>query len=272
LLAGDSCQSVEKGKKMRGLLTALAKFVILTAFFGPVLALLIIAAPIVGSGSILMIIPIILLLLLALLALGSVAYLTVKGISKASKVLGESALPRSVARSVAESRHHGRLIMRAAQQYPPGPMRDRLNLTLKPVEQWLENLNRLEQGLTKLYSQCHLDRELRRTQFEIEELRRQSLSALGQEAASLRDLLDSKKQHLATLKELQTFRFQAELKVRKIASDLACTHTEMLLVVAKGDFNDNRFRRLDENLQEHMASLRDMLAAMDELGYSNAVS
>ncbi len=252
---------------MRALLTALAKFVILTAFFGPVFALLIIAA---AHGGFLLIIPIV--LLLALLVLGGAAYLSVKGMSKLSKSLEGSALPRSVARSVAQSRHYGRLIMRVAQQYPPGPMRDRLNLTLRPVDQWLENLVRLEQGLTKLYSQCNLDRELRQTNFEIEELRRQSLSALGQEAKSLRDLLDSKKQHLAALKELQAFRFQAELKIRKIASDLARTHAEMLLVVAKGDFNDNRFRRLDENLQEHMASLRDMLAAMDELGYSNAAS
>jgi hypothetical protein len=254
---------------MRGLLQFLVKFVILTMFVGPVFALLIIAVA-SSIGPLLIILPVVLLLIL--LALGGFVYLAVKGISKASQAFEGSTLPRSVARSVAESRHYGRLIMRVAQQYPPGPMRDRLNLTLKPVDQWLENLNRLEQGLAKLYNQYNLDRELRQTNFEIEELRRQSLSALGQEAKSLRELLDSKKQHLAALKELQAFRFQAELKIRKIASDLARTHAEMLLVVAKGDFNDNRFRRLDENLQEHMANLRDMLAAMDELGYSSAAS
>jgi hypothetical protein len=46
----------------------------------------------------------------------------------------------------------------------------------------------------------------------------------------------------------------------------------MLLIVAKGDFNENRMRRLDENLQEHLASMRDMLAAMDEMGYRRAAS
>jgi hypothetical protein len=46
-------------------------------------------------------------------------------------------------------------------------MRDRLNLTLRPVDQWLENLNRLEQGLAKQYNQYNLDRELRQTNFEI---------------------------------------------------------------------------------------------------------
>jgi hypothetical protein len=72
------------------------------------------------------------------------------------------------------------------------------------------------------------------------------------------------------LKELKSFQTQAELKIHRIASDLATTHAEMLLIVARGDFNDNRFKRLDENLQDHLAGLRDMLAAMDELGYSSA--
>ena len=77
----------------------------------------------------------------------------------------------------------------------------------------------------------------------------------------------SKEQHLAALQELHHFQMQAELKIRKIASDLGATHAEMLLIVAKGDFNDNRFHRLDENLQEHVSSMRDMLAAMEEMGY-----
>jgi hypothetical protein len=106
----------------------------------------------------------------------------------------------------------------------------------------------------------------------MDDLRRRSLSAVDMEARYLRDLMQSKKQHQAALKELKTFQTQAELKIHKIASDLATTHAEMLLIVAKGDFNDNRFHRLDENLQDHLAGLRDMLAAMDELGYSSAAS
>jgi hypothetical protein len=41
----------------------------------------------------------------------------------------------------------------------------------------------------------------------------------------------------------------------------------MLLLATRGDFNENRFQRLDENMQENMSSLRDMLAAMDEISY-----
>jgi hypothetical protein len=46
----------------------------------------------------------------------------------------------------------------------------------------------------------------------------------------------------------------------------------MLLVTARGDFNENRIQRLDENLQDHVSSLRDMMAAMDEMGYSQATA
>jgi hypothetical protein len=143
-------------------------------------------------------------------------------------------------------------------------------LTLKPVNEWLANLIKLEQGLSKLYRQRNLARDLRQTTFEMDELRRRLLTAVDKEVAFLQQLMQSKKQHQAALKELQLFQTQAELKVRKIASDLATTHAEMLLLIARGDFNENRFHRLDENLQDHLSSLRDMLAAMDELGYSRA--
>jgi chromosome segregation ATPase len=172
--------------------------------------------------------------------------------------------------SLKESRRYGQLIVRTAQQYPPGPLRDRLDRLSKPVEQWLANLNRLEQGLRQLYSQRNLARELRQTNFEIDELRRRLLTVDGNETAFLRELMQSKQNHLAVLKELQGFQTQAELKIRKIASDLGATHAEMLLLVAKGDFNENRFRRLDENLQEHVSSMRDVLGAMEELGYTSA--
>lgn len=191
---------------------------------------------------------------------------------KLAKSLQASSLPTSIARSLRESRHYGSLIIQTAQQYPPGPMRDRLNLTVKPVGDWLKNLTRLEQGLVKLYSQRNLNRELRQTGNEIENLRRLLLSARGQEAAALNALKKSKEQHLATLQELQLFQTQAELKIRKIASDLGATHAEMLLIIARGDFNENRLRRLDANLQEHLSGMRDITAAMDEMGYSSLSS
>ena len=189
-----------------------------------------------------------------------------------SKLFRASALPRSISRSLDESRYYGNQIVKMAQQYPPGPMKDRLNLTLQPVNLWLANLTRLEQGLSTLHSQRNLGRELRQTTFEVEDLRRRLLSTSGEELAYLRELRRSKEQHLAVLQELQRFQIQAELKIRKIASDLAMTHAEMLLIVARGDFNENRMRRLDENLQEHLAGMRDVLAAMDDLGYSRAAS
>ena len=207
--------------------------------------------------------------ILAILAFVS-TFIFAKSMSRLVKAFRVSSLPRSITQSVAESRYYGRLIMQLAQQYPPGPMRDRLNLTLKPVNEWLANLIKLEQGLSKLYRQRNLARELRQTTFEIDELRRRLLTPVDKEVAFLQQLMQSKKQHQAALKELQLFQTQAELKVRKIASDLATTHAEMLLLIARGDFNENRFHRLDENLQDHLSSLRDMLAAMDELGYSRA--
>ena len=223
-----------------------------------------------------LIIPALIILIFALFIILMIGFFSARGMFKLIKTIQEasglSSLPRSITKSLKESRYYGQLIMRTVQQYPPGPIRDRLHQTLKPVDDWLANLNRLEQGLAKIYRQRNLKREVRQTDFEIDVLRRELLTASPAEATSLRELMASKKTHLAALKELEAFQTQAELKIRKISSDLGATHAEMLLIVARGDFNHNRFHRLDENLQEHLGSLRDMLAAMDELGYTRAVS
>lgn len=214
---------------------------------------------------------ILLLFLLVILAAFITSVVVIRKIGrKLFRSLPMSNVPRSVMASLKESRRYGQLIVRTAQQYPPGPLRDRLDRLSKPVDQWLANLNRLEQGLRQLYGQRNLARERRQTKFEIDELRRRLLTVDGNEAVFLRELMQSKQNHLAVLKELQGFQTQAELKIRKIASDLGATHAEMLLLVAKGDFNENRFRRLDENLQEHVSSMRDVLGAMEELGYTSA--
>lgn len=188
-----------------------------------------------------------------------------RGLAAAS---GRSSLPKAVRRSLDEAQQYAALIKRTAQQHPAGPVQDRLNLTTKPVDEWLVNLAKLERSLVKLYMQQNLPRELRRVNKEIEELHRQLLMADPEETRILNSLIGSKKKHLGALKALQAFQTQAELKIRKISTDLGATHAEMLLLTTKGNFNDNRFRRLDENLQDNLSNLKDILAAMDEIKYS----
>jgi hypothetical protein len=250
---------------MRALFSILKKLLLgMVLLAGIAFTVILIVSPIVALLGMFVVLVATLLLVLAYIA-GR------RGINLASVTPGSS-LPASVRWPVAQSRRYGRLMMKIAQQYPPGPMQDRLKRTVKPVNQWLENLNRLEQGLAKLYSQRNLPREMRQMTFEIEELHRRWLVATDKEAAALHELMESKKQHLVSLKELRLFQTQAELKIRKIANDLGMTHAEMLLLVSKGDFNDTRIQRMDKNLQEHVDSLRDMLVAMDELGYRSAAA
>lgn len=179
-------------------------------------------------------------------------------------------LPRSVAKPLLEARRYARLIDQTVKECPPGPVQEHLNnLTINHVHESLYSLTQFEQALTKLY-QNHRDlkREANRTQLEIQQLRRELLNASEWESTTLRKLLQSKKDYLAVMEELTSFQTQAEMEIRKIASDLATTQAEMLLVITKGDFNKTRLHRMDENLREHLTSLRDMVSVMDELGYS----
>ena len=209
---------------------------------------------------------------LVLFGAGGLAYLSARGAGRIVQNLpiSSASLPRSVKKSVRESRQYGRLIIRTLHHCPPGPLRDRLTLVVKPVDEWLNNLTKLERGLARSYQERNIKREQQRLTFEIDSLRRQILTSSPAEAPSRRELIASKKQHLRILEELQAFQNRAELKIQKIASDLGATHAEMTLIVAKGDFNENRLNRLDENLKEHVSTIRDMLHAMDELGYSQS--
>lgn len=215
---------------------------------------------------------VLLILVAVLIGVGGLAYITIRAIGRLFGAFKMTSLPRQVSRSIKESRRYGREIMKIAEQYPPGPMRDRLNLTIKPVHEWLESLDKLEQSLDKLYGQRNLTREMAQTKFDIQSLRREMLTAGAKELVYLRKLLESKKQHLNVLKELKIFQTQAELKIHQISSDLGTAHAEMLLIVARGDFNENRLHRLDENLQDNLSSMRDMLSAMDEMGYQEVSS
>lgn len=182
-------------------------------------------------------------------------------------------MPGATRTAIREAKQYARLIKTTAQQCPPGLVCDRLGRTVKPVDEWLDNVKRLEQSLSKLYAQRKLSRELRKTRTEIEQLRRQILTATSAgEVASLRALMKSKKIHLEALEELQAFQNQAELKIRKIASDLGAAHAEMLLITARGDFSESRFQRLDENLQDNLDGLRDIMAAMDDMGYMSGAA
>lgn len=220
--------------------------------------------------------PVLVIALVIILALGvlfAIGYFFVMIVFRLFKVNSEgllsSSLPKPIKRSLREARFYAEQIRRTAQQYPPGPMRDRLDLTVRPVNDSLTSLNKLEQALAKLYTQHSLAREIRRLTADMERIRHQLLVADREERASLRALLDSNEKHYAALKELQAFQHQAELKIRKISSDLGTTHAEMLLLTARGNFNDNRFQRLDENLQDNLTGLRDILSAMDDMGYSS---
>ena len=225
-------------------------------------------------------IPLLFMAILVVLVLAiflAIAYVSVVAAVKLLAIifgsaLGGSSLPHSIKRPLQEARQYSELIRKTVQQCPPGPMKDRLHLTIEPVDEWMTNLTRLEQALRKIYGQRNLGRELRRTNNEIEQLHRQTLTVNQEEAKSIRALMKSKQQQREVLNELLAFQNQAELRIRKIASDLGTTHSELLLITARGDFNQNRIQRLDENLQENMSGLRDILSAMDDISYSRAAS
>ncbi|RMF05985.1 MAG: hypothetical protein D6768_00145 [Chloroflexi bacterium] len=235
-------------------------------------AALLVAGLIASSG-------VLLVVAFAAMLVAAVLFLLVKGAFALLQGSGDGVsitsgrVPASIRGPLREARQYARQIKRTVQQTAPGPMKERLTRTVQPVDEWLATLQRLEQSLARLYGQHNLPREMRRAAAEIEQLRRRmALSDAEGEVASLRALVNSKRAHLAALEELQNYHNQAELKIRKIASDLGTTHAEMLLITTRGNFSESRFQRLDESLQDNLASLRDIVAVMDEMTVSGTAA
>ena len=243
-----------------------------------VISMLVVGVPLIVIGATILALPVIVIvgIILVLGALGASAIFAfialIKAISGPDTGFRPNNLTGSTKTALRDARHYAKHIKKTVQECDPGPVRSRLERSVQPVDDWLDNLTQLEKSLGKLYAQRNLSREMQRTKFEIDQLRKQVLTATSvKEVDSLRALMKSKKKHYAALENLRSFQNQAELKIRRIASDLGATHADILLIATRGDFSESRFNRLDENLQENMAGLRDILTAMDEMGYmSNA--
>lgn len=66
------------------------------------------------------------------------------------------------------------------------------------------------------------------------------------------------------LADIQNFQNQLELQVRQNTTGLKNINAEITLVSAKGSLDNQRFHRLNEELQESSESLMDLLDVMNE--------
>ena len=196
-------------------------------------------------------------------ALGKGAQATIKGIKKVSKIIAPP-LPPSIRQSLKEARHYGKLIMNIAQQNTTRQHRFFTD-TLTSVNTLLTNLSQLEEKLEQLYQRRNLAGELGNIQSEITGLRRQLQRNAGKQALILENLLESKIKHQTILQDLQAFQQQIELTIQQNAAVLNSTHAEITLLAAKDDLDNIQFRRVNDELRENSATLRDLLQAMDEM-------
>jgi predicted secreted protein len=120
--------------------------------------------------------------------------------SPSTAAFGVGRVPNSTKAALRDARQYARMIKETATNAAPGPMRDRLAQTVRPVDEWLANLVRLEQSLGKMHAQRNLSRDIGKANYEIEQIRRQILIAQNaDEVASLRALMKSKRSHLNAL-------------------------------------------------------------------------
>ncbi len=180
------------------------------------------------------------------------------------KVEQKITLPSRIQNSLSEARRYGKLIVQAEQQCAPN-QRKHLTHTVKSANTLLANLDKLEENLVELYKRHNVNRELKQTSYEIEELKQQLQTANDRQAQILNNSINTKQRYLSVLNMLQDFQKRIELTIEQNTGVLKSTYAEIILLVAQGNIDNNSFRRLNQDLQENSASLMDLLEAVEEV-------
>lgn len=225
--------------------------------------------------------------IIALFFAGTTGYLAFKGakaVAKGTKVVtsgasekvkhvsrsvtdeipGVASIPRETRKWLKEARHYAKLIGEPEKSYTPS-QRNQLDKTIQTVNNLLANLDILEEHLRQLYSKRNVRKELQQVTSEVSDLRKQLQSAEGKSRKILSDLVERKEKHLTVLNSINDFQDQIELKIRHNATILNSTHAEIMLLVGRSGLDNNKIRRLNEDLRENSDSLMDLLEVIEEM-------
>jgi len=150
-----------------------------------------------------------------------------------------------------------RLIEEAAQRHT-GAMRTSILATASEINAWIEQIYSLARRMDA---------------FEENEVRRRlEVEQAPSVRTELEEAIQTKETQLANLRNLENSVKRADIQLDHTLSALGTVYAQVQLIDTKGEVDSSHTQRLQSEIQDEVASLQDMISAIDEVqsyqGYS----
>ncbi|HRE47643.1 MAG TPA: hypothetical protein PLD47_07960, partial [Aggregatilineales bacterium] len=144
-------------------------------------------------------------------------------------------------------------------------MRVALDDTASQINDWIESIYRLAKSIDTFESNPIIERDRRQVPTEIQALKRRlSLEEDPTVKAELQRALEIKESLAGDLNRVAALVKRIEIKMDSTIAQLSAVHAKMQLMDVK-ELDSSGARRLQDQIRNEVASLEDMIAAMDDV-------
>jgi len=153
----------------------------------------------------------------------------------------------------------------ALAKSPAGPMREHLQDTTAGIADWIRNIFRLAKRLDDYERDDLLRSDRANVPRELEQLRLRLQHTSDQATrAELAEAIRGKELQWQNLARLQSTMERAQVQLEATLTALGTVYSQLLLAGAR-DLDSARSRNIEASIREQVASLNDLLSAMNEV-------
>lgn len=146
-----------------------------------------------------------------------------------------------------------------------GALREALSQTADEIGEWIAMIYRLAKKIDDFEANSLIERNRRSVPIELENLKRRlRVETDAKVKAELAESIATKEQLLSNLKEIESTMKSTEIKLDRTLDQLSTVYTQMQLINVK-EIDSGRAKRLREDIHEEIASLSDLISAMDDV-------
>ncbi|MGQ9595657.1 MAG: hypothetical protein ACUVXH_14175 [Anaerolineae bacterium] len=145
-----------------------------------------------------------------------------------------------------------------------GVLREHLMDSARRMDEWVAFIYRLASRLDAYRADAWVAQQLASLPAEIARIRREMREEDDSDVqAQMARTVGQKETQLANLTKLQNLMEQAQYRLEETLAALGTTYSQLLLIGAR-DVDSGRAQRLDQDMDEQIAALQDIVAALDE--------
>jgi len=158
-----------------------------------------------------------------------------------------------------------RLIEEVARRHA-GAMRTSIEATASEINAWIEQIYTLAQRMDTFEENEVINRDRRMVPYDLQNLRRRLESEQSPSVRTeLEDAIQIKETQLDNLRSLENSVKRADIQLDHTLAALGTVYAQVQLIDTKGEVDSSRTQRLQSEIHDEVASLQDMISAIDEV-------